>query len=590
MKIAKGFTMDPDYLAGRSLALLGKKGSGKTYGMRVLAEEFYDAGVQTVIIDPVGVFWGLRSSRDGRRKGLPIPVFGGSYGDSPLEHTAGELMADLAVTEGLSMILDLSTFTSRNQERQFAMSFLDRLYRSNKERNLIHVMVDEADLFSPQRPRPQDAPLLAIMENLVRRGRNFGIGTTLATQRPAVLSKDVLTQVDALVTLRMTGPQDRDAIKSWVSGQGDDEAWATVAPSLPGLSNGEAWWWVPEKQVLERVQMRQTRTFDSSPTRTRGAQARAPKEIADVDLSAIASQIAATVERAKANDPKELRKQVKDLLDRLDRAERDLSRARDASEPQVRTVVETKVVTQPVEPKGLRDALVEAQRYASHLSEVIDSAKALLDEVEKAPRQEEVSTTVREPVTGKVAPRTKVRRAPQEPVSTASTDTGDAQVSPARQRLLEALYGLERIGIDSPRKTQLALWAGVSPKSSGYANNLGALRTVGLIDYLIPGTVSLTPQGRAMVDPSVVPDIPDDDALHDRIRSLVSPARWRLLSVLVEQYPDPISREDLAERAGVSAASSGFANNLGALRSLGLLDYPSPRLVVASDLMFLDAP
>ena len=34
--------------------------------------------------------------------------------------------------------------------------------------------------------------------------------------------------------------------------------------------------------------------------------------------------------------------------------------------------------------------------------------------------------------------------------------------------------------------------------------------------------------------------------------------------------------------------SSGYANNLGALRSLGLLDYPVPGQVVASAMLFLD--
>ena len=37
------------------------------------------------------------------------------------------------------------------------------------------------------------------MEDLVRRGRARGLGITLITQRPAVLNKDVLTQVDGIL-------------------------------------------------------------------------------------------------------------------------------------------------------------------------------------------------------------------------------------------------------------------------------------------------------------------------------------------------------------------------------------------------------
>jgi hypothetical protein len=47
-------------------------------------------------------------------------------------------------------------------------------------------------------------------------------------------------------------------------------------------------------------------------------------------------------------------------------------------------------------------------------------------------------------------------------------------------------------------------------------------------------------------------------------------------------------KADLAEAAGVSPASSGFQNNLGGLRSLGLIDYPHPGHVVATTVLFLE--
>jgi hypothetical protein len=106
-----------------------------------------------------------------------------------------------------------------------------------------------------------------VTENIVRRGRNRGIGITLITQRPAVLNKDVLTQVDGLVAMRIVGLTDRKAIDEWVKGHGDDEPPREVKGTLSGLANGECWWWVPELDVLKRVQVRASRTFDSSPTK-----------------------------------------------------------------------------------------------------------------------------------------------------------------------------------------------------------------------------------------------------------------------------------------------------------------------------------
>lgn len=60
--------------------------------------------------------------------------------------------------------------------------------------------------------------------------------------------------------------------------------------------------------------------------------------------------------------------------------------------------------------------------------------------------------------------------------------------------------------------------------------------------------------------------------------------------MLIDRYPEAIDRTELAAAAGNSATSSGFANNLRALRSLGLIDYPQRGRVMATDLIFPDLP
>ncbi|MBO0881498.1 MAG: ATP-binding protein, partial [Mycobacterium sp.] len=526
------------------------------------------------------------------------------HGDAPLESSAGTLMADLVVEEGLSMILDLSGFGSRAQERTFASAFLDRLYRTNTD--LVHLIVDEADLFAAQKPRREDTHLLVTMENIVRRGRNKGIGCTLASQRAAVLNKDVLTQVDALVALRVAAPQDRDAIRDWVRGQGDEQTWSKIAPSLPGLANGECWWWIPEKHVLQRVQVRATRTFDSSPTRKRGQSTRTPKTFADVDLAAISDRIAATIERAKATDPKELAKRVRELenalaargqgsssgkpkvvevpvldealVDRLETAANTLTKARDSAETAIDELLQQ-----------VQQAVKESQVHTQQITNAVDDIASALNYAHAA-----TSKTVKTPLSPGPSPASpassKAHPAPPVAVSTsapaAPSDAASDVLTPARQRLLDALRSLEDIGITVARKTQLALWAGVSPKSGGFANNLGALRTAGLIDYPASGHVALTSDGRALTVAGE--QVITNNELHQKVQLLVNPARWRILAALIQHYPNALPKVSLAETVGVSATSGGFANNLGALRTLGLLDYPTPGHVVATDILFLE--
>ncbi|MGO9960833.1 MAG: helicase HerA-like domain-containing protein [Solirubrobacteraceae bacterium] len=565
--IAPGLELDADYVGSGTFALLAKKGAGKTYTGRVMAEEFWAASVPFVVLDPMGAWWGLRSSADGESDGIPVAIFGGDHGDAPLERTGGELMADLVVDDGLSMILDMSGFGTRAAERQFALGFLERLYRRNRE--LVHLFIDEADLFAPQKPQAGDQQLLGVTENIVRRGRNNGIGVTLITQRSAVLNKDVLTQVDGLVAMRMLSPQDRAAIDAWVHDHADMQTAQSVEVTLPTLANGECWWWIPELDLLKRVQVRQSRTFDSSPTKKRGERRRDPRSYADVDMSAIEAKMADTIARAKAEDPKQLRQQIAELRRELKQR---------PTEKQIETI--TKTVEVPVlgneELEQLNEAVDALAAVAGKIIAATNEISGALGKLRN--RQRELPQPMPAP---QIAPAKTAQVSPQAP-----TADGVFAPTPAQQRILNALAMLEAIGITDADKTQLALFAATKPTSGGYKNNLGALRNQGgLIEYPSPGTVTLTSAGRAIAEATNAPSTTAE--LHALVRELVPRAQMAILERLIEAYPDRISREDLAERVDVPSTSGGFKNNLGRLRSLGLIDYPASGYVAALPVLFL---
>jgi hypothetical protein len=52
--------------------------------------------------------------------------------------------------------------------------------------------------------------------------------------------------------------------------------------------------------------------------------------------------------------------------------------------------------------------------------------------------------------------------------------------------------------------------------------------------------------------------------------------------------PMSLTKEEVAVTVEASPTSSAFANNLGALRSLGLIDYPERGQVAATDALFLE--
>ena len=322
LQISETFALPVD-VAGEAIAILAKRGAGKTNTATVLVEELVVAGVQTVVLDPVGAWWGLRSSADGKTDGLQIPILGGEHGDVQIEQTAGALIADVAIESGQSLVVDLSDLPSKAAVGRFVTDFAERLYRKKaRARSLLHVVLEEADEFAPQGQRADTARMRGAIEQLVRRGRSRGLGVTLISQRSAVLNKDVLTQADLLIVMRTTGPHDLRAIRQWVTSRGDERG-DEVLQSLPALTTGEAWIWNPERDLLQRLQVRRRQTFDSSTTPKAGAAKVEPAALAAIDLAALGEQIAATAAKAKAEDPRELRRQIAQLE----------TRARQATDP-----------------------------------------------------------------------------------------------------------------------------------------------------------------------------------------------------------------------------------------------------------------
>ena len=246
-------------------SFVAKRGAGKTYSAAVLAEEMLKDKIPIIVIDGMGIWWGLRVGKDGTGDGLPIVVFGGEHADIPLDPLKSRQMARAIVETNISAVLDLSTF-SKGVARRIVQEFLDETYKLNRIER--HVFIEEADLWAPQRTiGPEQAQCLGSMDNFVRRGGNHNLGCSLITQRSAVLNKDLLTQSDCLIILRTLAPQDKKAIQAWVEEQTDTDKRELKEwfDSLKNLANGEAWVWKPEKPaIFKKIMFRKRETFHAT--------------------------------------------------------------------------------------------------------------------------------------------------------------------------------------------------------------------------------------------------------------------------------------------------------------------------------------
>lgn len=560
----------------QTFGVLAVRGAGKSNLAACMAEEMHAAGRSFVVIDPVGSWSGLRSSADGKKPGLDIPIFGGRRGDLPLERTAGVLLADLVVDKRMSCVLDVSDFSEGDKIR-FLIDFGERLYRRNTQP--LHLFLEEADDYIPQRPMREQARLLRVWENIVRRGRARGLGITMITQRSAAINKNVLTQIETLFVLRTTSPQDIKAIEAWVHYHGQSRE---VLASLSQLESGEAWVWSPSYlKRFERVKVRRRWTYDTGATPKEAKGAPPPLKLADVDLGELQQLMAETIERAKADNPAELRKQVAAL-------KAELAKAQKASPAGFKLV-----------PAGAHiltaEALERHQKLQEQNAQLFELAGGLLEGLQNTlgpakqtlalmrkgalPTRAEVAKAVPPPARATAVP------APMQARASAPRPAPKGDLTGPEQRILDAIAWLESVGVDAPEQTAVAFLAGYTAGGGAFNNPRGRLNQTGLVEYVPGGRIRLTEAGRAAAN---MPNhaLSSEELQAQVLGRLPGPER-RLLEPLIQAHPEAMTNAELAAASRYTPGAGAFNNPRGRLKSLGLIEYPAPGCVRARDILFL---
>jgi uncharacterized protein DUF87/helicase HerA-like protein len=497
----------PDEAVTQTFAILAKRGVGKTYTASVMVEEMLKHQLHVAVVDPIGVWWGLRSSADGKRAGLPIVIAGGEHADVPIEPTSGELLAEMIVEKRVSMVIDLSLFRKGEQHR-FMTDFAETLYRKNRQ--AVHLVLDEADEFAPQRPMGDEARMLGAMEDIVRRGRARGIGVTMITQRPAVLNKNVLTQIEVLVAMRLTSPQDRAAIAEWIKYHADGAEAQKMLESLGSLPIGTAWFWSPGwLNLFQKVTIRRRETFDSSSTPEVGAAAVKASTMAAVDIDWLREQLASTIEKVAADDPKVLKARIVTLERELRSKQAEIQALR----KQERT---TRVERVAVMSQAQVNELVTAanrliHEIEKHAAIAVADAEDGLDHVRTvADRGRSTPAGLIRPQQQKTSPPSTARPSPKHNGFHADAmmldeNVGDVKLSRAARAVLAVLA--QHPG--GRTKAQVSILSGYSMKSSSFANALGELRSAGLATRGEP--IRITENGQALA--SDVEPLPSGEEL-----------------------------------------------------------------------------
>ena len=576
------------------LGFVGTAGSGKTYGAGTAVELLLHRKSRAAIVDPLGVWWGLRLRADGKASAFDVVIFGGEHCDLPLTENSGALLGETVAGMKESALLDLSGLGTKAAERRFMLAFLKALYAKLAGEPL-HLVLDEADLWAPQQIRDKEggiAPqLLSTMEAIVRRGRVKGFIPWLITQRPAVINKDVLSQVDGLVAFKLTSSQDRAALGAWIEGQADREEGKRILGELPTKAVGEAIVWLPSRGILTVSRFPEKTTFDSSRTPKRGEK-RKGVALQPLDLGRLKEQLAGVEAETRANDPKALKAHIA-------RLERDMTAAsaeaaRRGQVPDASAIAEAEARGRAAAESDVHGRLLTAvaggfsEGYASGLRKgaelalhAFGSAREAFENVlannigtaianTPAPpaSRDLVALTSRSTPARTVSREPEPRRASNEAAKIImAAEPGAATLEKPLQKILDAIAWWNAFGNRAPSHPQAAFVAGYSHKSGTWSTYLSRLRSAGLIEGR--GELALTAAGGAAARPPVAP--PDAATFREAVLAKLDGPLVRIMRPLLDAYPGEMSHAQAGAAAGYSPSSGTWSTYLSRLRSLDLI-------------------
>lgn len=567
----------PLEIVTRKSAMMGGNNGGKTYAATKLIEEILSSNGWVIIFDPVGVHYGLRLKSDGKTpSGLDIPIFGGLHGDIQIVPESGAMIADLLFDRRLSAILDVSQFSTDADVTKFSHDFMDRFYfRMKTTKRAVLIVLEECQEFIPQNPQKGEEKKLHVFARAAKLGRNYGIGFLLISQRPQEISKKVLNLTQIMFAFNMTGYHERKAMDEWFTYAGVEAE--KISSILPTLQTGYPYVVSPSwLKYRGQIHVLPKRTFDSSATPDFDGDDAETVSLTPIDISEIEKSMSAVIEKAKADDPAELRKKIRTLEKELEQAKRTPAPAAPAPDfPKEIPVpifdqktMETMAEMRKANEEAARAFQMSADQIDRVLTTATDTARGFLDDFRK--RWEPIVGTGKTPV------KKESPFSPYKPIQPKGKDVSISTLSPGEQKILTACAQYP----DGVSKDQLSVLVGY--KRSSRDTYLARLSLAGFV-VTNSGLIYATDKGIDFLGDDYEP-LPTGNALRSYWINRLSGGERALLAELCNKYPHELSKDDLGDLTGYKRSSRD--TYLAKLTARRLITTTRPGYVRANDSLF----
>jgi len=450
MKIAKNlegqnFKIDEKRLVTERTFICSMTRYGKSYCMRKIAEEVFGK-IGIIIVDPEGEYASLREK-------FPFLIIGK---DIPLNPDTAEFIAETVLKENLSIIID-SSASDTIDEQEFVRRFVDKFMDLEliKKKSYLF-MIEEADEFAPEKGVYKSGSLRSII-NLAKKGAKRGLGLILASQRPAMISKTVLSQCANQIIGHTEWSGDLKVLQQYLRIESE------IINKISKSKAGEFYFkgnFIEEPQIL-KINEVETTHLGGTPTLSPPT----TKELKNI-ISKLSASLPKVIEeklKPRVPDTKIMEKKVREKIEKefkqkLDKLNTQLtiSKKQEIPEEEIEKIINERVEKETDEYKGkFQEQEVKINTLQKFINSIVSKGKQILGE-----RELEVGVEEQE-----ISP------------SNISYDVWLNKFSGGKKLVLELLIKYKKL-----TRSQVVIMTGFKKRSIA-SNILPNLKSAGLIQY-----------------------------------------------------------------------------------------------------------
>jgi len=256
----RDFSISGQELVTGRTCIIAQSGAGKSWTIAVLCEQLCRYHIGFCIIDTEGEYFSLKDRFDLTWIGADDEC---DYDIERIDNLK-EILRD-SIHSGIPVIYDVSEVEMTEKVSRLA----DILYDlATEERKPYLLIVEEADKFIPQ---SRDS--IKKIEEISRRGRKRGLGLMVATQRPAIVTKNVLSQCNNQIIGKLSIENDLKAVDLFFGSKREVEELSSLNPGDFFIMGG-----LTREKTRMRFGKRETKHRGLTPILT----PRAPDPVQDV--------------------------------------------------------------------------------------------------------------------------------------------------------------------------------------------------------------------------------------------------------------------------------------------------------------------